>query len=116
MYQCKVFYHIEVLMHGTKSLFYCTCTVTHYSISICSGIEIHVSGCLPEVKDKRSIQITSFESGCSHLRELLTHGDSTVYLFSPFCFQIWVQMLNYFGPLELAFVIVFSQLHLMEVQ
>ena len=24
-------------------------------------------------------------------------------------------MLNYFGPLELAFVIVFSQLHLMEV-
>ena len=30
-------------------------------------------------------------------------------------FQIWVQMLNYFGPLELAFIIVFSQLHLMEV-
>lgn len=30
-------------------------------------------------------------------------------------FQVWVQMLNYFGPLELAFVIVFSQLHLMEV-
>ncbi|XP_078351191.1 ceramide phosphoethanolamine synthase-like [Oculina patagonica] len=29
---------------------------------------------------------------------------------------VWVQMLNYFGPLELAFVIVFSQLHLMEVR
>lgn len=35
---------------------------------------------------------------------------------SCFCHsQVWVQMLNYFGPLELAFVIVFSQLHLMEV-
>lgn len=35
--------------------------------------------------------------------------------FGYYHFKVWVQMLNYFGPLELAFVIVFSQLHLMEV-
>lgn len=29
---------------------------------------------------------------------------------------VWVQMLNYFGPLQFAFVIVVSQLHLMEVR
>ena len=43
---------------------------------------------------------------------MVAHEGPTVDIF----FQVWVQMLNYFGPLELAFVIVFSQLHLMEVQ
>ena len=42
------------------------------SICICSDIKMWASGPFPEVKSNRKIQITSVESGCSHLQEVST--------------------------------------------
>lgn len=53
--KCKV----KVVAYGiTKFSFYWSGTITCYSICVRSDIVLWVSGRLPEVKNKRKIQIT----------------------------------------------------------
>ena len=71
IHQLEALYHIDVLIQVTKCSIYSSCIVTHYSICVCSDIEIWVSGCLPEAQNDRKIQIISVESGRGRLREVL---------------------------------------------
>ena len=61
---------IEVLMQGTKFLFYWSCTVAHYPICICSVINIYGL----EVADKRlktKKKLKSAESAHGQLPEVV---------------------------------------------
>ena len=70
--QCKILYHIEVLMQRTESgSFYWSCTVTLFNLSL-FDIEISASDRLPEIKNNRKTQITSVKSGRGRFREAST--------------------------------------------